>query len=96
MQKAFHDETFEVESLLEYKVLNGVLSVLVKWSGFSEADNSCESIHVIQHYPPGIVSDFEKEMNNGFNFQDTGQREIKRRIRRESQALSGFFRSFGE
>ena len=57
LQKSFDDESFIIEKLLDVKDD----LCLIKWLGFSDAENSWEPIQVIMNDAPKLLEVFQQE-----------------------------------
>ncbi len=60
VQKAFDDETFEIEQILEMDAERK--KCLIKWRGFSHAENSWEDVTLIQQDAPKVLEEFLKTL----------------------------------
>jgi len=78
LQKAFDDETFEIEALLEVKEVEGEMYGLVHWRGFSEVEDTWEPMKVISADAPTVVAEFEAALG-------APQAPVRRRRRRNQQ-----------
>lgn len=53
-----------VEELMDIRVHNGVVEILVKWKGFEEEDPGWELFDTMKEDIPALVSDFLIELKN--------------------------------
>lgn len=60
LQKAYDDESFVIEQCLDEKIEYGETKVLLKWRGFSEAENTWEPLHVLLKDAPLVYEQFQK------------------------------------
>jgi hypothetical protein len=57
LQKSFDDESFIIEKIIDIKADH----CLIKWLGFTDAENSWEPIQVIQEDAPKLLEAFQLE-----------------------------------
>lgn len=56
------EEDFQIETVLDRRVMNGEIEYYIKWKGFSEEDNTWEKLSSLYDNP--LINEFENDYNS--------------------------------